>query len=147
MVVRKELNLFVPEKTASYKIKKAASEVKQILSEILQRQEIPPVFEKNGDFLEFPGSITITDIKLSSDLRECTVFFVPLANIDTDKVMHYLDVATPAIRKVFAKKSVFRAVPNFHFKVDSNFFILERIDELLKGAAGNAETSISEEEQ
>jgi ribosome-binding factor A len=147
MVVRRELNLFVPEKTTSYKIKKAASEVKQILSEIFQRQEIPPVFDKKGDFLKFPGSITKTDIKLSSDLGECTVFALPLANINTEDMMRYLNAATPAIRKVFAKKSVFRAVPHFHFKLDSNFFILERIDELLKGAAGNARTVISKEEQ
>ncbi|MDR0632910.1 MAG: ribosome-binding factor A [Holosporales bacterium] len=132
MAAHKDLNFFVPEKTASHKVKKAAREVKQILSEIFQRQEIPPVLDKHRVFLEFPGAVTITDVKMSSDLQECTVFFLPFANINAEKTLLYFEAAAPAIRKVFAKKSVFRMVPNFRFELDSNFFIIDRIEELLK---------------
>jgi ribosome-binding factor A len=107
-------------------------EVKAILSRIFQRQDIPPIFNKAGEVIPFPGLITITSLKISADLRECKVFLRAFASEKTSQVVDYFTTATPVIRKLFAQQSEMRVVPNFKFEIDSSLEEAERIDELLR---------------
>jgi ribosome-binding factor A len=107
-------------------------EVKAILSNIFQRQDVPPIFDKEGGVIPFPGIVTITSLKLSADLRECKVLLRPLASEETTQVLDYFTTATPVIRKLFAQQSIMRNVPHFKFEIDSSFEAADRIDELLR---------------
>ncbi|MDR1598049.1 MAG: 30S ribosome-binding factor RbfA [Holosporales bacterium] len=130
---KKQLNLFVPDRAPSPRVKRVEREVRAILAEIFQRQSIPPVFDKDGQLLPFPGIITVTGVHMSADLRECRVYVMPLANKMLDQVLPYFEHAAPLIRKAFAQQSKMRVVPNFHFEIDASFATCERIDELLRG--------------
>jgi ribosome-binding factor A len=133
------VNLFVPEKARFPRLVRVASEIKKVLSEIFQRQEVQAVFDKNGDLIEFPNYVTVTNVKISRDLRECKVWIMPFTDSHIEKTMLYFDVAAPFIRKVFAQKSKLRLVPNFHFKLDSSIEEVERITKLLN--KNNSKTS------
>jgi ribosome-binding factor A len=119
-------------------------EIRAVLSAMFQRQSIPPVFNKGGDVIPFPGVVTITNVKISGDLRECKVLVTPFASKETDSIIHYFEKATPLIRKMFAQHSNLKAVPNFKFELDTSFEEAERIDELLRK---NNEQSTNLDEQ
>ncbi|MDR3285143.1 MAG: ribosome-binding factor A [Holosporales bacterium] len=128
---KNQLNLFLPEKPNSSRVEKVASGIKRVLSEIFQRQEIPSVFNAQNKQVILPN-ITVTHIKLSTDLRECTVWVTPLANKNAEDVELYFNLATPLIRKIFAKKSNMKFIPNFYFKLDSSILEVERIEKILQ---------------
>lgn len=128
---KRQLDLFIPLKAPSPRLKRVEKEIKQILSEIFQRQDIPPIWDEKGQLIPFPGIITITYVKISSDLQECSVFIMPLANRVVGNIESYFEKAAPLIRKSFAQKSVLRLIPHFKFQLDSSFSTAERIEKLL----------------
>lgn len=132
MNTKTDLNLFLPEKQSSPRVKKVESKVKRILSEIFQRDSIPPIRNEEGEFLNFPGPITINHIKISSDLKDCKVFIMPLANINVEKIAPYFEHATPVIRKIFAKQSDMRFIPEFHFILDDKISYIEKLENIIK---------------
>jgi ribosome-binding factor A len=57
---------------------------------------------------------------------------MPLANMHAEFVEPYFSVATPLVRKAFAKKTSLKFVPNFYFKLDSSFSDIEHLEELMQ---------------
>jgi ribosome-binding factor A len=137
--MKEKLDLFTPAKLASPRVNRAAKEVMRILSEIFQRREIPAVLDHDGKVVQFPGIITITDVKISPDLRECKVFISSLTNKNDEEVKSYFDKANHFIRKVFAQKSTMKFVPNFTFCLDERIEVADRIDKILKQVTKNPE--------
>lgn len=128
----KHLNLFVPTRTPSPRTKRVEHEVRHILAEIFQRQDIPPVRGADRQIVPFPGPLTVTSVKISPDLRECRVGVLPLDPKKSEEMVTYFELATPLIRKSFAGRSIFRVVPHFRFQLDSTFATAERLEALLK---------------
>lgn len=129
---RSKLDLHLPEKAPSPRVQRVSKEVKQILSDIFLRQELPPIFDENNNVVECPFSLTITNIKLSSDLKECKVFLTSLGKQNVDFIERYFMYATPVVRKMFAKKSVLKFVPNFVFLLDETLDKIEKLDNIFK---------------
>lgn len=134
-----KLNLFVPKKALSPRKDRAAKEIKRILSIIFLRQELPPIFDENQQVVAFPGPMTVTNIRLSTDLRECAVYVTPfmplhesLEDVWNGAFAPYFRRATPVIRAHFAKQSFFQFVPNFTFYLDNQFQVAERVDRLIQ---------------
>lgn len=144
---KRSLNLFVPTRTPSPRPHRVEKEIKRILSEIFQRQEVPPIWGEDDALIPFPGPLTVTDVKISADLRECTVFVMPLANHLADTLAPYFEHATPVIRKLFAGKASFRIVPNFRFVLDSSFATADKIEALLKNVRAREEAAAHEKSQ
>lgn len=131
----RSLNLFVPNKAPSNRPHRVEKEIKRLLSEIFQRQELPPILDENRQVIPFPGPLTVTDVRISRDLRECQVFVMPLANQQARAIAPYFERATPVLRKMFAGRSTLRLVPNFQVRLDDSFATAERIEALLKTVA------------
>jgi ribosome-binding factor A len=140
----KPLDLFVPEKSTFPRSKRAAKEVKRLLSEIFQKQDVPPFLGPDQQYLTFPGQVTITDVKISNDLKECTVSIVSLANSRTEDVEAYFCQATSLIRKIFARKSTLRFVPHFTFRLDDSFLKVAELEKLLQ-ALSKGQNDIDEQ--
>ncbi|GHS92327.1 hypothetical protein AGMMS49949_04330 [Alphaproteobacteria bacterium] len=134
-MAKNPLDLFVPQKLPSPRTNRVAKEIQRLLSQLFQRQDLPPVWNESQQIMPFPGPITITEVKVSSDLQACTVFFMPLARQNVEAWHYYFKRATPLIRKQFAKQSLLRFVPSFVFLLDPQFEIEERMDLLLKKIA------------
>ena len=125
------LDLFVPTKSPSHRLKRVEREVRQLLADIFQRQDIPVVWDANRNSVPFPGPVTVTHVKISPDLRECRVGILPLDPKKSDEWSRYAALAAPLIRKSFANRSIFRVVPQFHFYLDPTFETAERLEALL----------------
>lgn len=80
-------------------------------------------------------SITITEVRMTPDLKQATVFSAPLgASIDQDKhpeIVKALNHAAPHLRHLLGQKIDMKFTPALVFRSDESFAEARRIDELL----------------
>jgi ribosome-binding factor A len=77
-------------------------------------------------------NLTITGVKMSSDLRTARIYFVPLGDgVSSDEVAEGLKRASNYLRRELAKTIRLRYVPEMIFTYDGSFEYGDRIDRLL----------------
>ncbi len=81
------------------------------------------------------AQITITEVRMTPDLKQATVFCAPLgASIDTEKhpeIVKALNHAAPHLRHLLGQKIDMKFTPSLVFRSDESFAEARRIDELL----------------
>ncbi len=99
--------------------------IKQALSMIFIREEakIPNLDTK---------SITVTEVRMSPDLKNAKVFVIPLGGKDADKVIDKLKEFSFVIRKVLSKKIMVKFMPKLFFVNDDSFDYAEKIENLIR---------------
>lgn len=104
---------------------KVGEEIRHALSEVLLRGEahIP---ELEG------ASITISEVRCSPDLKNATVFAMPLGGQRRDEIIAVLDENAPALRYLVSRKVELRHMPKLYFKLDNSFDEAGRINSLLQ---------------
>ncbi len=106
---------------------KRAERVKHLLQEemsrILQREIKDPRVKL----------VTVTDVKLTSDLRDAKVFISSLdATADREELLSGLDRATGYIRGELGRRLKLKYIPQITFLVDNSFDQQERILHLIE---------------
>ena len=99
--------------------------IKQALSMIFIREEakIPNLDTK---------SITVTEVRMSPDLKNAKVFVIPLGGKDADKVIDKLKEFSFVVRKVLSKKIMIKFMPKLFFVNDDSFDYAEKIENLIR---------------
>lgn len=96
--------------------------VKAEITDILLRQVRDPRIQR----------VTITDVRMSDDLRQAKVYFVPLgSDAVTEDVKEGLKRATGFLKRELGKRLQLRYVPDVRFIFDSSFEYGDRIERLL----------------
>jgi len=112
-------------KAPSQRQLRVGEEVRHVLAWILERGEICD-----------PGlggaAVTVTEVKISPDLRNATVFVMPLGGEHISDVIEALNRAAPFVRRQVGKAVKLRRLPNLTFVADGTFAEAGRIDDLLK---------------
>lgn len=80
-------------------------------------------------------SITVTEVRMSPDLRHATAFVIPLGGDEVDRTVKALGRAAPYLRGQIAKLVQLRFVPELDFKADTTFEYADRIEGLLRRPA------------
>jgi ribosome-binding factor A len=75
--------------------------------------------------------VTVTEVTVSPDLRNATVFVVPLGGGDAQGLMGGLKRARPHFRHELARMVQLRSVPDLSFALDTSFDQASRIEALL----------------
>ncbi len=78
--------------------------------------------------------LTVSEVRITRDLRQATVFVVELGGDLRPEVQEALIRATPFLRGEVARQSNLKYAPNLTFRVDESFAELARIDALLNEA-------------
>ena len=99
--------------------------IKQALSMIFLREET-----KISDL--DTKSITVTEVRMSPDLKTAKIFVIPLGGKDTEKVIDKLKEFSFVIRKVLSKKIMVKFMPKLFFVSDSSFDYAEKIENLIR---------------
>lgn len=76
-------------------------------------------------------SITVSEVRVSADLRNATAFVSPLGGKATPELLECLKRITPQIRFYMAKKVHMRYLPEICFKLDTSYEYAQKIDNLL----------------
>ncbi len=78
--------------------------------------------------------LTISEVRVTRDLRQATVYLVELGGALSDDVKAALERATPFLRGEVARQSNLKYAPNLTFRADETFAESARIDALLDEA-------------
>lgn len=76
-------------------------------------------------------SITVSEVRISPDLRNATAFVMPLGGKAPDDFLDVLERLTPQIRHYLAKKIHLKYLPQLYFKMDKSYEYAQNIDNLL----------------
>jgi ribosome-binding factor A len=77
------------------------------------------------------ANITVTEVRISPDLKNATAFVMPLAGTDAEEVMAGLKRGAPFLKARIARTVELRQVPNIAFALDTAFDRAARITALL----------------
>ena len=115
-------------KTPSQRQLRVAEEVRHTLVKIFQRGELRDP--------QLAGvSVTISEVRVSSDLRRAKAFVTPLGGGETEEFLAAIRRATPFIRRRLGQELTLKFVPAISFYADISFDYAEHIDEVLKSSA------------
>ncbi|MDG4899846.1 MULTISPECIES: 30S ribosome-binding factor RbfA [unclassified Mesorhizobium] len=110
----------------SQRMLRVGEQVRHALSETLQRGEIiDPVIENSV--------VSVSEVRMSPDLKIATAFISPLGAGDADAVVGALNRHAKFIRgRVSGALRQMKYMPEFRFRLDTSFDNFARINELLK---------------
>jgi ribosome-binding factor A len=78
------------------------------------------------------AQITVTEVRISPDLRNATAFVVPFAGGDAPEMLAALKRAAGFFRSQLAQEVELRVAPNVRFELDRTFDRVGRIEALLQ---------------
>ena len=87
--------------------------------------------EEFSDPVLYGKSITITEVRISPDLKNATAFAAPLGGEDMAKVIEALNRAAGFLRGRLSREVELRYTPILRFIPDDSYDEARRIDELL----------------
>lgn len=76
--------------------------------------------------------LTVTEVRMSPDLRNAHVFFTPLGGEGGPAILKALKRAAPFIRRRLAETIQLRVAPELRFELDTSFETAGRIETVLK---------------
>lgn len=104
---------------------RVGEELRHAIANILERGDI-----RDPDLAG--RAITVTEVRVSPDLRNATVFVVPLGGGEVSPILQGLRRARPFLRHAIAQAVELRVVPDLAFEADTSFDQASRIDALLR---------------
>jgi ribosome-binding factor A len=113
-----------PSRAVSQRRRRVAEELRHTASKVL----------RNGSYRDpvlHDASITVTEVRLSPDLRNATIYVMPLAGGNTAGILAALRRSAPFLRGLIARDLALRYAPNLVFALDETFDQAERISALL----------------
>ncbi len=114
---------FAPEQH-SVRLLKVGERVRHILSELLTRQEV-------HDETLTAHSVSVTEVRMTPDLRNATVYVKPLLGEDEDAVLKALRRNTAFFQREVAKRMGLKFAAKLQFRADESFDEADRIERLL----------------
>ena len=99
--------------------------VKQNIGELLIRNEakIPSVNTK---------LITVTEVRMTPDLKTARVYVIPLGGIDTKETVRILTEYSHLVRRALSKRLDIKFLPKLTFVEDNSFEYAEKIEKIIK---------------
>ena len=108
----------------SVRVLKVGERVRHILSELLSRGEV------HDDTIS-SHAVSVTEVRMSPDLRQAKVYVKPLLGAEEEKVVKALQVNTAFFQREVAKRLGLKFAPKLQFRADETFDEASRIDKLL----------------
>jgi len=108
----------------SVRLLKVGEQVRHVLSEILTRQQV------HDDTLS-AYTVSVTEVRLTPDLRQATVYVKPLLGAHEEEVLKALRTNTAYLQREVAKRLGLKYAARLKFRADESFDEASRIDALL----------------
>jgi ribosome-binding factor A len=113
-----------PERSVTQRRLRVGEELRHALSGILRRGECRDPALRDA-------SVAVTEVRLGSDLRNATVFVMPLGGANATEIVAGLKRSTAFLKRRVAREVVLRYTPNLIFELDLSFDQADRITALL----------------
>jgi ribosome-binding factor A len=113
------------EETRSVRVLRVGEQVRHILSEILQRGDV-------HDEVLAKHMVSVTEVRMSPDLRHATAFVKPLLGKDEEAVLKALRTNTAFLQREVAHRVKMKYAAKLKFLADESFDEGSHIDKLLR---------------
>lgn len=104
---------------------RVAEQIRHIIGETLLR----------GDFydpaLSDAGKVTVTEVRISPDLKHATAYVIPLGGAGMDGLIPALNEAAPVFQKEIGKQAGLKFTPRVQFRIDDSFDNAQRLEGIL----------------
>ena len=110
--------------TRSVRLLKVGEQVRHILSDLLTRQEV-------HDEVLSAHSVSVTEVRMSPDLRHATAYIKPLLGANEEAVLKALRTNTAFFQKEVAQRLRLKYAARIKFLADESFDVAGHIDKLL----------------
>lgn len=111
--------------TRSVRVLRVGEQVRHALSDILMRGDV-------HDEVLAKHVVTITEVRMSPDLRHATAFVKPLLGQDEDKVLKALRTNTAYLQSEVARRVQTKYAAKLKFLADESFDEGSHVDALLR---------------
>ena len=100
----------------------------------LVKQSLGELFIKNESKISSFNSrlVTVTEVRMTPDLKTARVYVIPLGGIDTKEVVSILTDNSHVVRKALSKKLSLKFLPKLNFIEDNSFEYAEKIERLIE---------------
>lgn len=112
-------------RTPSQRPLRVGEELRHALAYILERGEL-----RDPDLAG--AVITVTEVRVSPDLKNATAYVIPLAGARAAEILVALRRSAPYLRRLLAREVKLRYAPNIAFALDTAFAHASRIDAALR---------------
>ncbi|MCY4304617.1 MAG: 30S ribosome-binding factor RbfA [Aestuariivita sp.] len=99
--------------------------IRRTLADILTRQE-----SHDPDLNRF--SITVGEVRMSSDLKIATIYVLPLGGNDAQNALELLNENRHDLRRIVNKKTTLKFSPDLRFKLDETFDLMDNTRRLFE---------------
>ncbi|MCB2052006.1 MAG: 30S ribosome-binding factor RbfA [Novosphingobium sp.] len=110
--------------TRSVRLLKVGEQVRHVIADLLTRQQV------HDDVLT-ARSVSVTEVRMSPDLRQAKVYVKPLLGADEDIVLKALRTNTAFFQREVAKRLKLKFAAKLQFWPDESFDEADRIERLL----------------
>jgi ribosome-binding factor A len=110
--------------TRSVRLLKVGEQVRHVIAELLLRQEV------HDDVLSM-RTVSVTEVRMSPDLRHAAVYVKPLLGADEDEVLKALRTNTAFFQREVASRLKLKYAARIRFLADDTFDEAARIERLL----------------
>ena|SRR5687768_6027773 len=109
----------------SVRLLRVGEQVRHVLSDVLARGEV------HDDTLQ-SHLVSVTEVRMSPDLRHATVFVKPLLGQDEDVVLKALRTNTAFLQREVASRVRTKYAAKLRFRLDESFDTGTHIDRILR---------------
>ena len=114
-----------PTISPSHRRYRVGETLRHALAEAIARGEV-----RDPEVRDVP--VTVTEVRVSPDLREATAFVLPLGGENAEAVLDGLRRSAPGLRARVARTVRLRHAPAISFELDRTFETASHIDSLLQ---------------
>ena len=105
---------------------RVGEELRHVISAALQRGGF------DDPALMDSGLITVTEVRIAPDLKNATVFVMPLGGFNLKGVLHALNEHAFLFQKEIARQMKMKFTPRLMFKGDETFGEADKIERIIK---------------
>lgn len=113
-----------PERSPGQRQLRVGEELRHALCGILRRGDCRDPALRDA-------SVAVTEVRLGADLRNATVFVMPLGGANAVEIVAGLKRSSAFLKRLVAREVALRYTPNLIFKLDVSFDQADRIAALL----------------
>ena len=100
----------------------------------LVKQNLGELFIRNEAKITSINSklITVTEVRMTPDLKPARVYVIPLGGIDTKETVKILTEFSHLVRKALSKRLDIKFLPKLNFIEDNSFEYAEKIEKIIR---------------
>ena len=100
----------------------------------LVKQNLGQLFLRNEAKIPLLNTklITVTEVRMTPDLKTARVYVIPLGGIDTKETVKILTEYVHLVRKALSKRLDIKFLPKLTFVEDNSFEYAEKIERIIK---------------